>query len=197
MNKKLIAIIGPAGSGKTTTANKLSQYLKLNGISVGGITQPAIREGQQCLGYELRDEATGERCSLAYHKKRSTPLDLGFRFEEHAWEWARERIKLARSNKEVFILDELGLLEAEGKGHWPALVEAVTVEHAKIYILAIRFDCADYLQQQLGTFHFTYHVPLLPAQEQPSFHHILQLISETYSPPIIHRLARIIHEGSS
>ena len=131
---KVFAVVGPPGSGKTTKVLELVKKLGAAGIALGGVAQPARPSSGRRLAYDLLDIATGEQRPFA--KANGT----GFVFDDDGWAWARARIRDARRNKDLVVVDEIGRLEAEGKGHMPALLEPEGDDKAKVFLLAVRAD---------------------------------------------------------
>jgi nucleoside-triphosphatase THEP1 len=131
------AVVGPPGSGKTSTMNDLVERLRSRGLRVGGVTQPAIAADGIRTGYRLRDAGSGEEREFARRAGAGRP---GFLFDEDGWTWAARRIREARLSADAVIVDELGRIESEGGGHLPAIIEPLAGEQARIRILAIRED---------------------------------------------------------
>lgn len=156
-----VALVGRFGSGKTTTLLRLKDALLAAGLSAGGVLQPARREGDRVMGYDLLDVATRERRPFASLVSIRRPGCPGFLFSEEGWGWARRLIIEARQQAQVLLLDELGRVEAdEGSGHLPALLEPVASEKAGSYLLGVRADRADAIEARLGGFDLTCNLPL-------------------------------------
>lgn len=146
-----IAVVGPPGSGKSATLAEL--VLRLEGrVELGGVLQPKRLEGATVEGYDLADAASGERRPFAIRRPRGAPGSIGFAFDAALWPWARERVLEARTQAAIVVVDELGRLEAEGDGHLPALLEPVAEERASIWLLGVRADRRDRVEERLGGF---------------------------------------------
>ncbi len=150
--RRLVAVVGPPQSGKTTLLGELIRLLEARGISVGGLTQPTIQDGGERTGYRLRDAASGEERELARRRVGWVPGEPGFEFDETAWSWARDRLREARRTRDVVVLDELGRLEARGAGHLASLAEALEGERSGLWLLGVRAECAPAIEERLGPF---------------------------------------------
>jgi nucleoside-triphosphatase THEP1 len=133
-------------SGKTTALGQLRDRLVAEGLSVGGILQPALRRPEGPADYVLEDAETGARCAFVTRDPDTTkPI-----FDAAGWVWAASRIRVARETRDVVVVDELGIVEARGEGHLPALVEPLASERARLWILAVRQSSAVRLEARLG-----------------------------------------------
>lgn len=73
MGKKVVALTGHPGSGKTTVVVKVARILKDEGIRVGGMVTSDIRKGGSRVGFEVTDLDTGTRGVLADVSKDDGP----------------------------------------------------------------------------------------------------------------------------
>jgi len=144
-----VAISGPSGSGKTTTLRALGKLLGPHGLIAGGVLQPCDRAGNERRGYWLEDAATGERRDFA---RRRTHDTHGFDFEPAGWDWAAERIRAARREHTVVIVDELGKVEATGSGHLLPLLETIDGGRDRLWLCGVRQDALAAIEQRLGPF---------------------------------------------
>jgi nucleoside-triphosphatase THEP1 len=141
-----VAIIGPVCSGKTTTLGHLRDRLAAEGLSVGGVLQPALRRPEGPADYVLEDAETGAQCAFVTRDPATAkPI-----FDTAGWTWAASRIRGARETRDVVVVDELGIVEARGEGHLPALVEPLASERARLWIVAVRQSSAARLEAHLG-----------------------------------------------
>jgi nucleoside-triphosphatase len=146
-NRALAVVTGGRGAGKTTTLARLAALLAARGLRIGGVVQPVEEQQGERVGYLLRDLATGQERPFARRREEGA---RGFDFDEKSWAWARQRIVEARRAADVVVVDELGLLEAQGEGHLPALAEPVEPERARLWLLGVRADRAAEIEARLG-----------------------------------------------
>jgi nucleoside-triphosphatase THEP1 len=156
-----VAISGPSGSGKTTALRALGQLLAPHGLSAGGVLQPCDRDGNDRRGYWLEDVASGERRDFA---RRRIAASHGFDFEDAGWNWAAERIRAARRERTLVIVDELGKVEARGGGHLLPLLETIDGSE-RLWLCGVRQDALVAIEQRLGRFDLVL-APTLDAAEQ-------------------------------
>ena len=139
-----IAITGGTHTGKTSFLRTLASHLYGSGHDVGGIIELPVFKGENRIGYDFVDLKTGELCRIA--NKR--PSGYGYDFCEEAWDWAARRLF---QSVEVMFVDELGRLEADGKGLMPSLQQAMK-HHEFHLIAAVRMDALERIAQELGGF---------------------------------------------
>lgn len=146
----LVAVVGPRGSGKTTTLMQIVDRLKEHGLTVGGVVQPAVFEEGRRSGYLLREVSSGKDRPFATRAARTTKQGLGFEFVPEAWDRARKCIHQARLNDNVVVVDELGKLEARGQGHALVLKQELEGERARLWLLGARSDGLAGIRNWLG-----------------------------------------------
>lgn len=127
-------ISGMVGTGKTTKIREEIKELEQRGLKVGGIIQPRKDEN-----YFVQDIQSGEKRLLA-EKLPEKKNGMGFSFHPETWVWAAEKIRFARTTCDVLAVDELGRLEAEGKGHMPAILEKIPSESVLARLFTVRED---------------------------------------------------------
>ncbi len=144
-----IAVTGDRRSGKTTRLEHLVAALTARGIKAGGILQPASDTSPEPEGYLVKDIQTGEQKELARRIPRPDESGLIFKFDPAAWEWAARKIDEARRTCDILVIDEVGRLEATGKGHLPALLKKIPDETVFSRLLCVRSDCFDRVAETL------------------------------------------------
>ncbi len=143
----LVIITGPIGAGKTHTAKVLAHKIKSLGVSVGGVIQPRHEDGES---YLLEDVATGRRWRFASFDPHRPEGKTGYRFFEQGWTIAASRLQWAALHMSVVMLDEVGLLEADGKGHWSAFRHGFDNGSARLWVLVVRKDRLESFIPRLG-----------------------------------------------
>lgn len=135
--------------GKTTAIRKLAVMVKKRGLEYTGIAQPAIVEvrGKREIvwGYRLLDLVTGESRPFA-RKTKEEEAGMGFRLEKEGFDWAAERIKRPAP---LLLVDELGWEEARGKGHLPAIEDALASGAVSAVVLTFRPQLGDTFVERL------------------------------------------------
>ena len=135
------ALVAPPHRGKTSTMQALAARLRAAGVPLVGVIQPLL-EGQT-QGYAVESLHSGERRLLAQRR----PSGLGYDFSTPGFQWAAS--ELLRSGP-LLLVDEVGLLEVEGRGHLPALEEALCQPHLRAAVLAVREEALPALEERLG-----------------------------------------------
>lgn len=118
-------LTGPVHAGKTTLLQNVTTQLKRKNISVGGFLSLYTEEKDQFIGYDLFD----------LHQETRTPFirKVGEKFWQRigSFFFIPESLDRAQSiirrstSADICVVDEVGPLELEGKGLWPALEEVM------------------------------------------------------------------------
>lgn len=132
----MVALVGPVASGKTSLVLEVARALAATHGPVGGVAQPRVVEEGRTRGYDLLDLTSQEHTRLATPAPSGAPLR--WHLNPAAWEWARVRLLRARARARVLVVDELGLMEATGTGHWPALRRGAAPDIARVWLLSVR-----------------------------------------------------------
>ena len=138
-----IALVADRRVGKTTTLIDLAEALREAGIPFTGVAQVADVAGEPVTAYVLVDLVTRDRHLLA----RRDPVDGVFRFDDRGFAWAADRLLRPVP---VLLADELGLREAAGGGHLPAVARALVAPGLRAAVLAVRRGCRELLESHLG-----------------------------------------------
>ncbi len=145
-----VALVGGRESGKTSAMMALVATLTDQGFRVGGVLQPARHEGGERIGYDLFDPFDGARFPFARRRAVVRPDELSFTFDDEGWAWAAGRIRRARGAADLLVVDEIGKLEARGRGHLPALQTPLDDERCGVWVLSVRDLALRPLSDALG-----------------------------------------------
>ena len=108
----LTLVTGPRGAGKSLWCMGLAKHARALGMDVRGLASPAVMDGEQKVGIDLLDLASGERRRLAVRRG-----DAGGDLAMTDWQMVAETLEWGNALLEriqpcdLFILDELGPLE--------------------------------------------------------------------------------------
>ncbi|MFB6283132.1 MAG: NTPase [Halobacteria archaeon] len=107
-----ILLTGRPGVGKTTVFEKTVGKLEEEGITVGGVTSPEIREDGSRVGFEIRDLESGESRILA-HKDREGETEFGSYsvFRKNVAEISETAFPIAIEEADVIAIDEIAPME--------------------------------------------------------------------------------------
>ena len=144
-------ITGPINSGKTTRIQEIYKNLK----SGDGFASIKNMESSQVKGFDVMRLSTGETKPFI---RRSGEQPGGWRenctlgpytISDEVIKWVnREISKLAESDTESILLDEIGILEIEGKGFSKALITMLGSE--KDIFITTRDENLDSVITQFG-----------------------------------------------
>lgn len=139
---RAILFVGPVFSGKSAFLEVLVESLTTSGLTIGGFVQRGVfdEEGRK-VGYELVGLSSGTRQRMAWRGEGGT----GWRFDEAAFATARNEM---RPGADLVVIDEVGWLELDGRGHAAALARAF--ECAPVVLLVVREALADRVRQWLS-----------------------------------------------
>jgi nucleoside-triphosphatase THEP1 len=120
---RVFIIEGDRGSGKTTLLARAVALLRSAGERSAGILAPAIRVGEERLGYDLLDVASGDARPLCRRDFPDQGVSAGpFFFDPEAIRAGRGILSRAVEERAgVILIDEVGGLELDGGGWSPAL----------------------------------------------------------------------------
>jgi nucleoside-triphosphatase THEP1 len=145
----IFLLSGPVHSGKTTLLKKAAREFKNQGVRIDGFLSEAVFAGKDRTGYDLLD----------IQEERSLPL-LRIAGEE---EWQKtgpyffvplgiekaEKIILRSGGVDICVVDEVGPLEIEGRGFWPAL-ERVLLPPSTHFLISVRESILENFMEILG-----------------------------------------------
>jgi nucleoside-triphosphatase THEP1 len=132
---KVAVLSGPVHGGKTTLLRRATSSWAARGLRCAGFLSPAVTDDAGEGGYDLVEFATGRRRPyLRRHGPDGAERVGPFVFVPETLARAREIIR-ASGTSEPLVVDEVGPLELEGGGLWPALGEALGRADARILLV--------------------------------------------------------------
>lgn len=149
MSKRIKVLTGTINCGKTTCAAAMVSEKRSQGRIVGGVLSKAFMDNGTKRGFYFEDISSGERILLCAEEgyggeelKKSGGPDTGrFFFNPDAFLFA-EKTLLAARNADIIIIDELGRLEAAGKGLYPVTTQLID-QFAGELVLIIRRELVE------------------------------------------------------
>ncbi len=117
-------LTGPVHSGKTILLKNILLPLEDQGLSIDGYLSEAVRKHGDTLGYDLYDLKKHRSFHFIRKKGQEDWESIGpFFFLPETLDLAKNII--SRSAKaRLCVVDEVGPLELDGKGVWPAIADA-------------------------------------------------------------------------
>jgi len=110
-------LIGDHRQGKTTTCRLMAERGRALGWSIGGVLQPAVYQGADCVGYDVVDLASDRSARLAIVGGGGCEHAGRFAFLPEGLEFGKAAIRRALHEKpRIVIIDEVGPLELAGGG---------------------------------------------------------------------------------
>jgi len=150
--QKCIIVQGEIGAGKTRLAEVLVTELRKRGLKAGGIVSPRILDGEDTVGYRVRDIATGQERAFAKLDPPGIPIGK-FYLSEDALVFARAAIESAIATDQIVFLDEVGRLELDDKGHADAL--RTLLRSGPIPVLFVRTKFTDAVVEKFAIADYT------------------------------------------
>jgi len=113
MNCSLFAVTGSIGAGKTSFLLTLAETAKKAGVHVGGFIQKRVDiTGNLANAYDLVRLQTGETLRVA-----TRSASRQFEFNDDVFQTAFKWIRNDLPTSQLILIDEIGLIESEGRGH--------------------------------------------------------------------------------
>ena len=111
-------LTGHRQDGRSEALREAVSRLQAAGLEVGGFVQePVVRAGET-VGWDAVALRDGSRCALA--RPSATPELCNWAFSSTALGRCRDWVLAPRAQ---VVVVELGRLEAQGRGHWSALMQ--------------------------------------------------------------------------
>jgi nucleoside-triphosphatase THEP1 len=128
-------LTGPVHSGKTTFLKNAILVLKENNFAADGYLSEAAWKGQEFTGYDLIDLKNDLRHPFIRKQGQEDWQKIGpFYFIPGTLDLAKKIIRRCQK-ADLCVVDEVGPLELEGKGVWPALEEAFKIPGQNLLVV--------------------------------------------------------------
>jgi nucleoside-triphosphatase THEP1 len=145
----LLILSGPVHSGKTSLLRRLLPKLKEQGILVDGFLSPAVVINGETIGYDFFDLKDEKTIPYIRREGESGWQQVGpFFLIPEVLEQAKRKI-LRHDDSRMLIIDEVGPLEIQGEGTWPAL-SAVLAKPAVRCLVVVRSSALDLFLERVG-----------------------------------------------
>lgn len=107
-----IFLTGLPGSGKSTVLMRVIELLRQNGLKVGGIVTPEMRESGRRTGFLVKDVCSGKEGIMASVEQRTGPRVSKYGVDVEGFERiALPALEFAVKNCDVCCVDEIGRME--------------------------------------------------------------------------------------
>jgi nucleoside-triphosphatase THEP1 len=137
----VLALSGPVHGGKTTFLERAWPRWAAGGLACAGFLSPAVTDESGETGYDLIEIPSLRRRPYLRRGGAGTVRTGPYVFVAGALERAG-RILREAGPADILIIDEVGPLELEGGGLWPALRDAVR-RPAGAVLVVVRESIAD------------------------------------------------------
>ncbi len=131
-------ITGGIGAGKTRVAEGIAAALVTNGIAVGGVLSPRVMQGNETVGYTVRDLTTRQERPFAGREPPGIRVGKFF-IDPVGLIFARDAIDRAVRTAAVVFIDEVGKLEIAGAGLAAGVEAALTGTAVPILLVRTEF----------------------------------------------------------
>jgi nucleoside-triphosphatase THEP1 len=133
---KIFAVTGRRSSGKTTLLKELYMQAVEAEIKAGGFIQErfSVKE-DDITGYKVISLTTSEALVIAERK-----ADEPYHFNDDAFKMAAFWLERDTASCNLLLVDEMGMLEAKGKGHSPVVLKAMEKYPGRSWVMALRKD---------------------------------------------------------
>jgi len=135
-NQRIFCVTGNRGSGKTGLLHEIAGALEKKSVKVAGILQDRVQnKNGKTVGYEVKRWGTEDSVTIAEGKS-----GVGYSFNEKGFIKSEEWLKSDTESASFVIIDELGLLEANGQGHAKAIISTLEANKHAIFLMTLRKD---------------------------------------------------------
>ena len=134
-------VTGPPRSGKTTAVRRTVEALRDDGVAVGGLHSPELREDGQRVGFEIVDLTTGEGEVMAHIDFDEGPSVGSYRVDTSAVDTLAGRaIPAAVADADCVVIDEIAPMQLTSDRFVAELRRALAADLPVIGAVADRDD---------------------------------------------------------
>lgn len=153
-NAKVFILSGGIADGKTTFMSHLVEALKKEQKSIGGFISLRILQGEETVGYQIKDIVTNEcypLLQLNENKELNPSKTIGkFKIDISAQQKAKLILAEALENdSDVIFIDEVGRWELQGGG-WCEELKLIAQKNNSCPILAVRNTLVNDVMETFG-----------------------------------------------
>lgn len=145
----IFLLTGPVHSGKTTLLREIVQELKRENLNVHGFLSEVVLKNDKIIGYDLFDLKEEEVIPFIRREGEKEWEQIGSFYLIPKSLAEASKIILRSRDADLVVVDEVGPLELEGKGLWPAL-EQVIFQPQVHYLLVARTNIMEDFLKVLG-----------------------------------------------
>ena len=133
---EILLITGAIGQGKTTWCQKQAELLEQEGRHVCGVLSPAVFEGDQKVGIDMINLASGERRKFAVRRPHdASAMTRCWAMDEDTIDWANQALRRC-AGCDCLIIDEVGPVEFEhGQGLQEGLLLLDSGQFSQAYVV--------------------------------------------------------------
>jgi len=162
---RVFVVTGKRGAGKTSYIHNLANKLELEGYTTAGIFQKRRVDAEGVTnGYVACRLNHEEEIEIAYGRSGK-----GFEFSDEGFSTAGDWLIQDSREANVVFIDEMGLLEANGRGYAPVFATLLEKGNDKTYVLTLRKDKQNALSAMFDLKKSNF-IDLDRGQEQKSFY---------------------------
>ena len=145
-----LSLTGKPKSGKTTAVVKLIDYLKRNGIKVGGLYTVEVKKDDKRIGFDMVDIVTGNYGILARSDKESK-IKIG-KYDVKVENLEKVGVSALRNGLkdcQVIIVDEVGPMELKSKLFKETVRQILSSDKSSVF--TVHYKSKDDLVQEIKT----------------------------------------------
>lgn len=132
-----------------------------------------VEQDNEKIGYDLLDLESEKLIPFIRRSGQKNWEKIGpYFFIPQGLAWA-ERIILRSKDAEILVVDEIGPLELEGKGLWPALKKIIFQRHQK-FIFVVRRSIVNNLLEIIGK----NKIKIIHIKQRDIFHRMIEEIKK-------------------